>query len=366
MVGNNVNKTKVIGFFIIIIAAVCIGIFIGLLIKGKGNIRIIGDDKLIIKRNNNDQEEKKNAVVKITNEKINTDDAKYYMVVKGLDDKNNEVWTYTTGTDYVAQIDLLEFLQENGDTVYINEHGKIVALNKQDGKVIWENTDYKGGGSSHFKFDENGCLYLSSAMSLDLLAIDSNGKTMKKISKVSDTMFWPTDLSLEEGYVKLTFEVTGFSGDKDNNYVYFELDDLKNTNNNIIAKEIVPEFLHRQIEGFEDIKSFVLDSNGDVFIKFEPDSELQKKYLNTEGKYKIATGIKNIYVLNSGNGGFGDFVAVANDGTMFTISSYSLKETGNIEIKGTNETNVDYIIAIKGFDAYYFNIVDKSGNCKIF
>ena len=306
------------------------------------------------------------TVTRVNYEKINTDDAKYYMTVTGLDNQENTVWTYTTSTDYVAQVDLLEFLEVKDDLVYINEHAKIVALDKQTGNVIWENNDYEGGGSSNFKFDEDGFLYLSGSMSPDLLVIDSNGKTVRKIKQISEDMFWPMDLSLEDAYVKITFPVAGFSGEEDYNYVYLEVDDIKNSDNKVLSKEIVPEFLHTQITGFEDIKSFELDSDGDVFIKFEPDSELAKKYGDQDGKYKAAVGAKNIYALFSGNGGYGSFVIVKLDGTMYTLSSYDLSETGIIEIKDTQVNNVDYVIAVQGFDAFYFDIVDKNGNVKMY
>ena len=73
-------------------------------------------------------------------------------------------------------------------------------------------------------------------------------------------------------------------------------------------------------------------------------------------------GAKNIYALFSGNGGYGSFVIVKLDGTMYTLSSYDLSETGIIEIKDTQVNNVDYVIAVQGFDAFYFDIVDKNGN----
>jgi len=304
---------------------------------------------------------KQSNVTDVNYKKINTDDAKYYMIVNGVDNEQKTVWTYTTSTDYIAQVDLLEFLQVKNNVVYINEHAKIVALDMQTGDVIWENSDYEGGGSSYFKFDDNGYLYLTGAMSPDLLVIAPNGKTVKLIRDIDEDLVWPTSLNLDAEYAVIEFPVAGFSGEEDSNFIYLELDDLKNIDNKILSKEIVPEFLHTQINGFEDINKFILESNGDVFIKFEPDSNLMKQYGDIEGLYKVASNVKNIYALSSGNGGYGDLIMVKNDGTVSIISSYELYDMGEININDANQNNIEYVIAIRGFDGYYFAFVDKNG-----
>lgn len=358
------KKIRILGIIIIILTSLILGMWGGIIISGKNISDFIGGPKPLLGDTEN-KVNNKNIVTSVNHEIINTPDAKNYMIIDGIDEHENKVWTYKTTEDYVAQVDLLEFLQVKGDTIYINEHAKIVAIDKQTGKVIWENSDYQGG-STYFKFDEKENLYLTGAMNPDLLVINSNGQTVRKIEKVSDNMYWPTDLTFEEIYARITFPVAGFSGDEDYNYVYFELEDLNNTSNKILSKEIIPEFLHTQINGFEDIKSFVLESNGDVYIEFEPDTELNKKYGDNEKKYKIADGAKNIYALFSGNGGYGEFIIVKNDGTMYLLSSYDVQETGNLELKDSKLQNVDYVISIKGFDAYYFCIVNKNGNVTMY
>lgn len=320
-------------------------------------------DKINLK---NKPERKISAVVDVKNEKVNVENAKYYMNVTGYDAQGNAVWTYKTKTDYIAQADLLEFLGVKGDIVYINEHAKIVALDKKTGKQLWENTDYVGGGDSKFTFDDEGNIYLSGSMGPDLLAINKDGKTMKLVKAIDENMYWPTSIKIEDKYVVVAFPTKDYAGDDTNNYVYFELDDIKNVNNKILNKEIVPEFKHQQIVGFEEIKMFELNSKGEVFIKFEPNSDLAKKYGDKDGKYKVTTGVKNIYAYSSGNGGYGSFIMVKQDGSMQVISSYELSVDKKLEAKDTKFKNVDYAIQVEGFDAYTYYAVFKDGKASIY
>ena len=98
-------------------------------------------------------------------------------------DENDIIWTYRTEKGKINYPATVEFLDIIKDKIYINEAGTIKALDKETGKIIWQNSDF-GGFSASFCFDSKGSLYIVGENGPALCIIDKNGKTLKKIEKL--------------------------------------------------------------------------------------------------------------------------------------------------------------------------------------
>lgn len=104
----------------------------------------------------------------------------------------------------LAEVATVEKIGMCDDKFYYTENGKILALNKQDGKVAWENADYNSGGV-HFVFGEDGTLYCSGKYGTDLLVIDKEGNTKKLISKLNEEYWNPSELVLQDNQLIISF-----------------------------------------------------------------------------------------------------------------------------------------------------------------
>lgn len=290
------------------------------------------------------------------------DNTMHYIIVTAKDKDQNTVWQYTTKKDYVAQYEIIEYLGENDNKIYLNEIGTITALDKQTGKVLWQNNQYKGQ-SSLTTFDNEGYVYLAGALNPKLYVIDPNGKTVNKILDLQDeNINNPSDMKIEnDSYLKITFPFYMDEREGENTLLV-NIQDLKNTENKVIAKEIVPEINHQQIYGFEDVKSFKLDENGNVFVTFEPSSDLAKKYPNATTQ--IETNVKSIQPVFWGNGGYGTLVMTHKDGTISTLDSMNVYSK-NIKVTKLNYININFVGQLITVDGCSFVVVDKNGESYI-
>ena len=301
----------------------------------------------------------KPSVEEITSEIQHEEDTKHYMIITALDKNKNIVWKYETAKDYVAQYDTIELFGENNNIVYLNELGTIIALEKETGNVLWKNDEYKGVGS-YYVFDEDGYLYLTSTTSPRLFVVSPEGKTVNKISLLEDQdLIWPSEIKITDGYnLRIVYPSHAIEDAEVNNELIMDIRDVKNNNNSVISKETVAEFDHTQIGGFEDVKTFELNTNGEVTIIFEPDTELSKKY--TDAKTVIASNVKSITPLFWGNGGYGTLVMIKKDGTVAVLDSMAV-ESGDIKTRELNNTNINFVIQIKSLDGYGYGLVDSTG-----
>jgi len=114
---------------------------------------------------------------------INKDGENYLTYTKK--NKNNKIiWTYKTETDKKYKGPAFDFAVDHIDItdnrVYINELGKIVALNKENGKVIWEKLIADGVIIESHCLDKEQNLYMSYDSKVNI--IDKNGKLKAEIS----------------------------------------------------------------------------------------------------------------------------------------------------------------------------------------
>ena len=133
-------------------------------------------------------------VVKVISKDGKSNENGYTLIFYGKDKNNNTIWKYETKMGARTELTTIEELKVTNERVYINEDGTITALNKETGKVIWQNNEYKGADSS-FCFDDKGTLYICGHYGPDLFIVDKNGKTIKTLS-FGDKYMWPGSLKL--------------------------------------------------------------------------------------------------------------------------------------------------------------------------
>lgn len=321
-------KGKIIALAITLIVVIIIGV-----LTGTGAINKIFN---------------KDVVSKIETEvKSNTEEAKQTRIVKGLDSNNNVIWTYETKEVYVAQYENLEYFGENNKKVYLNEEGTIIALDKNTGKVLWKNDEYKASGSI-YTFDKDGILYLAAPTSPSLFAVDKNGKTFVRISEIDpEYLYWPSEIKIiDDNNLTLCYPKE-FDGMEYTAKIIFSLEEMKNKDNKILEKEIECKYSNMRIYGFENIEKFNLNKNGEVILT----------YKDNKGSTKIADNVKNIKLLFEGNGGFGSLVMVKKDGSILTLKSEDIYMNNETKVKQLDINNVIYTIIYEGFEGEGYLVV---------
>ena len=120
----------------------------------------------------------------IANSIVNEEKDEYLQIYTGKDENNNVIWTYKTGIGIFSQIDEITTLEITNDRIYINEDGKIVVLNKENGKVLWENTKAENSiiGSHHLDEKQNLYIFTDTYPYGTLYIFDKNGKEKAAIS----------------------------------------------------------------------------------------------------------------------------------------------------------------------------------------
>ena len=113
-------------------------------------------------------------------------------------------WEYETDKYEVAQYERLELLESTAFCIYLNEGGTITALNIEDGRVLWQNSDYKGSGSVS-TLDEEGNLYVAGYEAPALMILDPNGNTLCKVEQFAD-YYWPYEMDIEDNMLTILFD----------------------------------------------------------------------------------------------------------------------------------------------------------------
>lgn len=135
--------------------------------------------------------------------KINEDISKEYGIITATDSQGT-CWIYETQQAEIAQCQRIEKLASPSDRTYLNEGGKITAIDNLTGKVLWKNEDYVGGGTCSV-VDSDGTLYLSGYDAYGLVVIDNNGKTLFKQDSFEDYMF-PVSMDLKGDKLTITYD----------------------------------------------------------------------------------------------------------------------------------------------------------------
>ena len=177
---NGISAPLVI---IMLISVLIIGIGGGYLLSKNDNI--FNQNKTQSNNTNNTEnnttEIQSTKVSKIEHQECSrpNHDGTFYILITAYDEAKKEVWTYKTEEGATAQYINLVYIGENNGRVYLEECGSIVALNRENGKVVWKNNEYKGYNPS-VKFDSNGNVYIGSynMQGPQLFIISKDGKTL--------------------------------------------------------------------------------------------------------------------------------------------------------------------------------------------
>lgn len=130
------------------------------------------------------------------------DDGYEYTIIYAYDSDYNIVWSYQTEQYMLADMQRLNDIGLNGDYYYYSEYGKIIALDKNTGTIMWENTSLTSGTKTDLHtFDEYGNLYgfgvIEPECDLTFFAIDINGDLLGTIDQSSFIYTYLGAVSLE-------------------------------------------------------------------------------------------------------------------------------------------------------------------------
>lgn len=157
--------------------------------------------------------------IRIVTEKIKNNDkfASACLVIRGLDAGESEVWSYRSADCAQTELEVVQLIAETDTAVYLNEQGivengtvgggRITALEKQTGKVLWQNTKFDGA-SVYSCFDRQGTLYCGGYYGPDCMAIDADGNTLWVVYAVDDACWWPHEIRFADDILTLTYEGT--------------------------------------------------------------------------------------------------------------------------------------------------------------
>lgn len=110
-----------------------------------------------------------------------------YYILQGIDHQGNLLWTKETEHLSMAQLPRVSHIGTCEGMYFYSEDGTVIALDVITGEVLWKNGDFGGNFSSDdaVVIDRDGFIYLCGAFGPDFIAIDFQGKTVRKIDSFS-------------------------------------------------------------------------------------------------------------------------------------------------------------------------------------
>lgn len=135
-------------------------------------------------------------------------DSEEYAVITALDADGETVWELETQQYEVAQLDSVTEIGMWNDRFYYAEGGKIVALNRETGEMLWENEDFSGypAGKDACLILDDGTIVATGFFGPDLAVVDKDGKTLAYLGTYDEDIYWPYEVKMEDGMVVITFE----------------------------------------------------------------------------------------------------------------------------------------------------------------
>ena len=135
-------------------------------------------------------------------------DSEEYAVITALDTDGETIWQHETDCYAVAQLDSVTEIGMWNDRFYYTEGGKIVALNRETGEMLWENEDFDGypAGKDACLIMEDGTIVATGYFGPDLTVVDKDGKLLAYLDTYDTNIFWPYEVVMEDGVIVITFE----------------------------------------------------------------------------------------------------------------------------------------------------------------
>ena len=128
-------------------------------------------------------------------------------IFQGIDPDGSLVWTYETRHYPLAQLPQITPAGRFQDRYYLIEGGTVVALDIVSGAVLFENREFQGRPCEDaMLIDRYGYLYLCGFDSPDFFAMDPQGRTVKRIDRLSDQYIRPKRIQEENGQLVVYME----------------------------------------------------------------------------------------------------------------------------------------------------------------
>lgn len=139
--------------------------------------------------------------IKEVTKKVKSNDVKdTYSIIYGLDSHGQKIWKYKSGRYYITELGGAITYKVYKNRVYIFDDGKLVIINKRNGKKIYVS---KGKvldeGSPVIIFDSKGNIYAQPYYSDNVYKLSANGKLLWKTNIRSTNQCWPGKMKLENG-----------------------------------------------------------------------------------------------------------------------------------------------------------------------
>lgn len=138
------------------------------------------------------------------------DNSKEYAVIVALDENDETVWQLETQQYDVAQLDSVTEIGMWNDRFYYAEGGKIVALNRETGEMLWENDEFQGypAGKDACLILEDGTIVATGFFGPDLAVVGKDGKTIAYTDTFDTDIYWPYEVVMADDMIVITFEGT--------------------------------------------------------------------------------------------------------------------------------------------------------------
>lgn len=182
------------------------------------------------------------AGITVQFQRMNQNDEEY-AVITGLRADGSQAWTYTTGRHPANLISMVVEVGVWSDRFYYVENGKIVALDLENGNVLWTNAEFGGVPAEDAAFiDADGTVYLSGYSKPDLFVVSAQGKTLRSIKTIDPAYFWPTSITdAGGGFLCITMKGTGSMSSKTVRFYFSKDTGLKYGKDDIMVKALLKQ-----------------------------------------------------------------------------------------------------------------------------
>lgn len=135
-------------------------------------------------------------------------DSKEYATITALDADSETVWQLQTQQYDVAQLDSVTEIGIWEDRFYYVEDGRIIALDRETGEILWENREFQGSPASKDAclILDDGTIVVTGYFGPDLTVVDHEGFLVAYLDTYDTNIFWPYEVVLEDGMIVITFE----------------------------------------------------------------------------------------------------------------------------------------------------------------
>lgn len=150
------------------------------------------------------------TVANVTQKAIRSgNESKYYFRFNGYDKNGKKIWTKKSAkipmTELAPKMGTQKVISKN-NLIYYAENGRLVALDKNTGKVKWRTGKNTIGALTSYCFDKTGNIYICGYYSPDLVKINKKGIVCWTVKSVSSGYYWANKVKLSGNKILVTYE----------------------------------------------------------------------------------------------------------------------------------------------------------------